>query len=120
MGRPSDDLISPPAIRIAELVERGRVRGGEIIHAQVKMRHPSRTGLAFRDGGFVEESESLHLEELEVYWGGERVSRFELTPALADDPFITFGVRAREGVLRILARNSRGQRFEASHEIHLS
>jgi hypothetical protein len=48
------------------------------------------------------------------------VSRFELTPALGDDPFITFGVRAREGVLRVLVRNSRGQRFEASHEIHLS
>ena len=38
----------------------------------------------------MQESEPLHLEELEVFYGGERVSRFELTPALSDDPFITF------------------------------
>jgi sulfur-oxidizing protein SoxY len=110
-----------PVIRIHELVERGRIRRDELVHVQVKMRHPNRTGLVFRDGGFVQESEPLHLEELEVHYAGERVSRFAMTPALADDPFITFGLRARrEGPLRIVVTNSRRQKFEATHEIRFS
>lgn len=113
--------IRGPVIRIHELVERGRIRRDELVHVQVKMRHPNRTGLVFRDGGFVQESEPLYLEELEVHYGGERVSRFELTPALADDPFITFCLRARrEGPLRVVIVNSRRQRFEASLEFRFS
>jgi sulfur-oxidizing protein SoxY len=118
---PSGGDVRGPVIRIHELVERGRIRRDELVHVQVKMRHPNRTGLVFRDGGFVQESEPLHLEELEVHYGGERVSRFEMTPALADDPFITFCLRARRGgPLRIVVVNSRRQRFEASHEFRFS
>jgi sulfur-oxidizing protein SoxY len=110
-----------PVIRIAELVERGEIRRGEIVHVQVKMKHPNRTGLVFRDGSFVQESEPFHLEELEVLYGGERVSRFALTPALSDDPFITFCLVARvERPLRVVLTNNRGQRFEATHELRLS
>ncbi len=113
--------IHDPVIRIAELVERGKIRRDDIVHAQVKLRHPNRTGLVFRDGSFVQESEPFHLEELEVLYGGERVSRFELTPALSDDPFITFCLLARlEGPLRVALTNNRGQRFEATHEIRFS
>jgi hypothetical protein len=108
-------------IRIPELVAHGRIHRGEIIHAQVKMRHPSRTGLVFRDGGFVQESEPLHLEKLEAHYAGERVGWFEMTPALGDDPFITFTVLARrEGTLAVVVTNSRGRTFEATHEIRLS
>jgi sulfur-oxidizing protein SoxY len=113
--------IGLPVIRIAELVERGRIRRGELIHAQLKMHHPNRTGLVVRDGSFEQASEPLHLEDLQVFYGGERVSRFALTPALSDDPFITFLLLARrEGPLRIVAINNRRQRFEATHEIRLS
>lgn len=120
-GRPGGEDIRPPVIRIPELVERGRIRPDEIFRAQVKMRHPSRTGLVFRDGGFVQDSEPLHLEKLEVHYGGERLGWFELTPALSDDPFITFTVLPRrEGTLAVVVTNSRGQTFEATHEIRLS
>lgn len=113
--------IRPPVIRLAELVERGRIRRGEIVHAQVKMRHPNRTGLVFRDGSFAQESEPFHLQELEVLYGGQRVSRFELTPALSDDPFITFCLLARvEGPLRVVLTNNRGRRFEATQEIRFA
>ncbi len=121
LGRTSGEDIRPPVIRIPELVQRGRIRPDEIIHAQVKMRHPNRTGLTFRDGRFVQESEPLYLKELEVYYGGDRVSRFAMTSALSDDPFITFSLLARrEGSLGVLLVNNRGQRFEAKHEIRFS
>jgi hypothetical protein len=119
--RARGDDIRPPVIRVPELVAHGRIRPNEIIHAQVKMRHPSRTGLVFRDGGFVQEEEPLHLEKLEVHYAGERLGWFEMTPALADDPFITFTVLARRGgTLAVVVTNSRGQTFEATHEIRLS
>jgi desulfoferrodoxin (superoxide reductase-like protein) len=107
-----------PEIRIAELVRHGRIRRGETIHPQLKIRHPNRTE---RDGSSAQASEPLYLEELEVWFGGERVSRFELTRALSDDPFITFALLAsREGPLEVRLVNNRGQRFETAHEIRFS
>jgi hypothetical protein len=108
-------------IRIPELVQQGRITPGELIHVQVETRHPSRTGLVMRDGKFVRASEPFYLEEMEVYYCGERVSRFALTSALGDDPLITFSLLAtHEGRLQVRLKNSRGQRFEAQHEVHLS
>jgi hypothetical protein len=121
VGRPEGEAVHPPAIRIAELVRDGHVHQGEIVHAQVKIRHPNRTGLALRDGKFVRASEPFHLQELEVRYGGERVSRFALTSALSDDPFFTFALRLeREGRLEVRLANNRGERFEAAHEIRFS
>jgi len=110
-ARTAGDDIHPPEIRIPELIEHGRIRRGEVIHPQLKMRHPNRTG---RSG-------PIHLNELEVWFAGQRVSRFELTPALSDDPLISFALLAsREGVLEVRLANNRGQRFEAAHEIGFS
>src|SRR2546422_83966 len=96
-------------------------RRGEVIHPQLKIRHPTRTGLAEHDGSFVRASEPLYLEKMEVWFGGEAVSKFELTPALSDDPFITFALLAsREGSLEVRLVNNRGQRFETAHEISFS
>jgi len=120
-GRTSGAEIHPPEIRIAELVQRGGIRRGELIHPQLKIRPPNRTGLAETNGSFVKVSEPLYLQEMEVWFGGERVSRFELTPALSDDPFITFALLAsREGPLEVRLLNNRRQRFGTSHEIHFS
>ncbi len=120
-GRARGDDIAGPTLRIPELVGRGALRPGDVIHPQVKMRHPNRTGLVFRDGRFEQESEPIHLDEMEVFYGGERVSRFEMTSALSDDPFITFALRLRrEGTLRVVLTNSLGRVFEATHDLRLS
>ena len=123
MGRPGGDgdEIHPPELRIAELVRDGHIHRGEIVHAQVKMRHPNRTGLALHDGKFVRESDPFHLRELEVRYAGERISRFALTSAISDDPFFTFALRAdREAPLEVRLVNNRGERFVAAHEIRFS
>jgi sulfur-oxidizing protein SoxY len=110
-ARTDGNDIHPPEIRIPELVDRGRIRRGEVIHPQLKIRHPNRTGT----------SDSLRLNDLEVWFAGQRVSRFELTPALSDDPFISFALLAsREGILEVHLANNRGQRFDAAHEIGFS
>lgn len=126
-GEPADvertagDEIRGPVIRIPELVARDAIRRGELIHVQVKMRHPNRTGLAIHDGTLVRESAPLHLDALELLYEGEPVSRFAMTSALSDDPLITFGLRAtRAGRLQVVVTNSRGQRFEATHDLRVA
>jgi sulfur-oxidizing protein SoxY len=121
IGRTSGEDIRAPVIRIPELVERGSIRADELIHVQVKMRHPNRTGLVLRDGRFVQESEPIHLDALDVFYDGEPVSHFAMTSALTDDPLITFGLLARRnGTLRVVVTNSRGQRFEAARELQVA
>jgi desulfoferrodoxin (superoxide reductase-like protein) len=113
--------LRPPRIRIPQLVQHGRIRPDELIDVQVLMRHPSRTGLVVRDGVFVQETEPFFLEEMEVVYAGRPVSRFAMSPALGDDPFITFRLRARhEGLVQVALTNNRGQRFEATHHLRFA
>jgi hypothetical protein len=55
---------------------------------------------------------------MEVVYGDERVSRFLLGAALSDNPMITFKLRAtRQAPIRVTLANTRGERFEARHDI---
>lgn len=115
---PSDDAIDPPVIRIPELVERGKIRRGETIRVQMKVKHPNRTGLTLRGTTFRQTSDPFYLKEMNVFYGDRLVSRYEMTPAISDNPFITFRLRAsEESPIRIVLTNSRGQQFEATQEV---
>src|SRR5204862_5748070 len=101
VGRSASDEVHPPVIRSAELVKDGRLRRGQVVHAQVKIRHPNRRGRAIREGKIDLESKPLYLEQMEVDYAGERVCNFALTPALSDDPFLAFALcPKREGTLK--------------------
>jgi desulfoferrodoxin (superoxide reductase-like protein) len=116
-----DGEIRPPALRLPQLVRDGRIRSGDIVRVELVTRHPNRTGLGFRDGKFVPESEPFHLKDIEVFYGQQRVSRFECTSALSDDQFISFWLRVRhEDVLRARLTNNRGQQLEAAQPIRFS
>lgn len=119
--QPSDDEIRPPVIRIPELVAQGRIRRGEIIRVQVKFKHPNRTGLAFREGKFFQEADPFYIRGMEVFYGDRLISWYEMTPAVSDNPFMTFKLRATEnGPIRIVLTNSRGEVFQATQELVLS
>jgi sulfur-oxidizing protein SoxY len=112
------DEIRPPVIRIPQLIADGWITAGAMIDVQVKTKHPSRTGLAFEDGRWVQASAPFHLTEMKVVYGDELVSRFVLTAALSDNPMITFKLRAvRQAPVRVMLVNTRGERFEAMHAI---
>jgi desulfoferrodoxin (superoxide reductase-like protein) len=113
-----DDAIRPPVIRIPELVERGKIRRGEVIQVQMKLKHPSRTGLTLQGTTFHQTADPFYPKELKVYYGDRVVSRYEMTPAISDNPFITFKLRAtEESAIRIIVTNSRGQQFQAVQEV---
>ncbi|GIX48456.1 MAG: hypothetical protein KatS3mg131_2667 [Candidatus Tectimicrobiota bacterium] len=113
--------LHPPVLRIPALVARRPIHQGDIIHVQVKIKHPSHTGLAFRDGTFVQVSPPFYLEEMRVFYGERLVSRYEMTPAISDNPFITFALRVTEAApVRVVFTNNHGQQFEAVTSLGLS
>lgn len=119
-GEAAED-IGAPAIRIPQLVAEGAIGRNQIIDVQLKMKHPTRTGLVARAGRFVAAAEPLYLEQVQVFHESQPICRFALTSALSDNPFIAFKLRAHaEGLLRAVLTNNRGQRFEATHPIRFS
>ncbi len=113
--------IRPPAIRLPQAVHGESIAPGQILDVQVKIQHPVRTGLERRGGAWVQASEPFYLTEMDVFLDTERVSHFALTPAVSDNPFITFRLRPRrEAMLRVVFRNNRGARFDAEHPIRFA
>lgn len=117
----SDDGIRPPVIRIPELVERGQIRRDEIIRVQMNVKHPSRTGLTHQGTTFLQTAHPFYLKEMKVFYGDRLVSRYEMTAAISDNPFITFALRASEqSAIRIVVTNNRGQQFQATQKVVLA
>jgi desulfoferrodoxin (superoxide reductase-like protein) len=113
--------ILPPAIRIPELVRRGRLSKGETTEVQVKFKHPSKTGLAYENGKFVQAENPLYVTSMQVLYGDRLVSRYEMTAGLSDNPFLKFKLKfSEQKPLRILFSNSRGRQFSAVTEVALS
>jgi Sulphur oxidation protein SoxZ len=117
---PRSPDVRPPRIRIPAVLKGRGIRAGEVFAVQVGLAHPNRTGLTRRDGRFVATAEPFHLERIEVRYGEEPISEFLATPAWSDDPLLTFRLRVRhDGILRIVATNSRRQRLAAEQAIRL-
>jgi hypothetical protein len=69
----------------------------------------------------VQAAEPFYLTEMDVFLDRERVSHFALTPAVSDNPFITFRLKPRRaGLLRVAFRNNRGARLDAEHPIRFA
>lgn len=113
--------ILKPAIRIPELVRRGRLAKGETSEVQVKFKHPSKTGLAYQNKKFVQVEEPLYLTSMQVFYGEHLVSRYEMTAGLSDNPFLKFKLSfTEEKPVRIIFTNSLGRQFSAMTEVVLS
>ena len=92
-----------------------RVKPGEVVPVWASLKHTSHTGLAERKGTFVQERAPYFVERATVFVGDERVSEFQLTPAVSPDPKLRFFVRGAPGkTVRVVFVNNRGERWEAS------
>jgi sulfur-oxidizing protein SoxZ len=101
--------IQPPRMRLPREIKRG-----EVIRVQVKIRHPSRTGLRLLpDGRFVRNRPAFYIKLVEVFYGDALVSKFELNSSTSDDPLLGFHIKAdREGPLKVVFTNHRDERAE--------
>jgi desulfoferrodoxin (superoxide reductase-like protein) len=113
--------ILPPVIRIPELVRRGRLTKGETAEVQVKFKHPNKTGLAYENKKFIQLEEPFYLTSMQVFYADRLVSRYEMTPGLSDNPFLTLKLKlTEEKPIHIVFINSLGQQFRAVQEVVLS
>jgi len=115
------DEIRPPVIRLPHALRGDTIAPGQILDVQVKIQHPVRTGLERRGGAWVQAAPPFYLTEMDVFLDTRRVSHFALTPAVSDNPFITFRLRPpREGMLRVVFRNNHGARLAAEHPLRFA
>lgn len=99
-----------------------RIRKGDIIRVQTKIRHPNRTGLRpLADGSFARSRPAFYIRLVEVFYGGELAAKFETNSAISDDPIFAFHLRAdKEAPLRVVFTNHRDEQSEATKMIALS
>jgi hypothetical protein len=101
---PSPEIRLPPAIR-----------RGEVIPVFVKFTHPVRTGLEKVNGRFRQATEPYFIRAMEVRYRDVLVCRYDMTPALADNPLICVKLRATaEGLVSVVAWDNRDARAEAT------
>ncbi len=100
------------------------VKKGDVIEVKVKIKHPSRTGLGVVEDAktpferFVRRERAIYLTRVEVYYGDERVSVFDLNPSTSDDPLLAFKLRAdREAPVRVVFTSSEGKTYEVKERI---
>lgn len=107
-------VIEPPQIRLPV-----RIRPGDVIKAQVKFKHPSRTGLKMvGEHRFEKDQPAFYVRRMEAFYGGRLLCRYEMTSALSDIPITTFTFRAtREAPLRVVFTNSKGKVYEAQAQV---
>ena len=96
-----------------------KIAKGDIIRVQVKIRHPIRTGLRFTPiGTFVRGRAPFYIRLVEVFYGGELVTKLEPNSATSDDPLLGFHLRAdKEAPIRIVFTNHRDDQSEVSRMV---
>lgn len=100
------------------------IQQGDVIEVKAKIKHPSRTGLKQNLEAenpferFLREELAEFVRLVEVYYGDELVSKFELNSSTSDDPLLGFKLRAdREAPIRVVATNHRRETAEATADI---
>jgi hypothetical protein len=69
--------------------------------------------LKFVEGQFIPAKPPFYVRTMEVLYDGNRVSFYEMTEALSDNPFIGFMLKiSKEAPLQIVFVNNQDQRFE--------
>lgn len=112
---------------IVQLRLPNQIKKGDNVEAKVKIQHPSRTGLQLVEDAktpferFVRAEPAVYVKTIEVFFGTERVSAFELNSSTSDDPLIAFKLRAdREEQVRVVVTNYQGKAVEATGKVQFS
>lgn len=95
------------------------IKQGDLVEAKLKIRHPSRTGLALNEEAktrfdrFRRGEPAVFVKLVEVSFAGEPAGRFEMNSSVSDDPIVGFKLRAsREGEIKIVVTNYKGEVVE--------
>lgn len=105
-----------PRIRVPR-----KIKKGEVIEVRVKVAHNSSTGLKIVDGKYVAAEPAYYLQKMEVFYGDDVISTYEMTAATSPNPLVRFKMRAdKNAPLRVVMTNSDGLVKEAKTTVKLS
>lgn len=100
---------------------------GDIIEVKAKIKHPSTTGLGASEEAnnpserFFRAEPAEYIRLVEVYYGEEMVSKFEMNSSTANDPLLSFKLRADKALpVRVAVTDHRRETIEASADIQFS
>ena len=96
------------------------LRPGQVVQVRAKVDHTSHTGLALKSGRYMREGPEFYVKQMLVFLDGEKISEFQMSPAVTANPLIRFPLRVpKSGTLRVVFVNNEGQRWEASQPIRV-
>jgi hypothetical protein len=109
--------IAPPRMRISR-----RIKKDQIFKIKVKFDHPSFVGVGLVDEKttpvFNRSTPVSFIRNMLVYYDEKLVSRFRMSSAIADNPLITFKMKAtKEAPLKLVFVDNQGQRWETKKKI---
>ena len=111
------ERIKPPRMRVPR-----KIKKDDVFKVKVRFEHPSFTGLGIVDPEtapiFNRAVPVTFIRNMLVYYGGELVTRFNMTSAIADNPLFTFKLKAvREEPITVAFINNEGERWEVSADV---
>jgi len=112
--------VKPPRIRVAR-----KIKKDQVFKVKVRFEHPSFTGLGQVDTEtnptFNRAIPVTFIRNMLVYYGDDLVTRFNMTSAIADNPLLTFKLKAvKEAPVKVIFINNAGERWEVSKDIKFS
>jgi hypothetical protein len=114
------EQIRPPRMRIARSIKKN-----EVFKVKVKFDHPSFTGLGLVDDKsqpmFNRAVPVSFIRNMLVYYDGQLVSRMSMSSAIADNPLLTFKLKAiKEAPVKVVFVDNHGKRWESSADVKFS
>lgn len=104
-----------------------QIKKGDVVEAKVKIQHASKTGLQLVEDAktpferFVRGEPAVYIRTVEVFYGEEKISTFEMNSSSSDDPLLGFKLRAdKEATVRVVVTNHQRKTMEASGPIQFS
>lgn len=96
------------------------IKKDSVIEVKVKIDHPMESGLR-KDRETKKTIPKHTLEKMLVYYGGEQISDFDISPGLSENPLIGFKIKAvKSAPLKVVLTCSEGNKFEETVDIKVS
>ncbi len=92
------------------------IKKGDVIPVQVLVSHPMETGMRKNKDGSV--IPAYYINDVDVFYGTDRITHCDWTIAVSANPFMTFYVKADKAApLKIVYKDIKGGVYEQAVQI---
>ncbi|HHN66254.1 MAG TPA: thiosulfate oxidation carrier complex protein SoxZ [Nitrospirae bacterium] len=95
-----------------------KIKKGDVIPVKALITHPMETGFR-KDKKTKKRIPAYYINDVNVYYGDELISRMEWTIAVSANPFMTFYLKADKAApLKIVWKDIKGGKYEKTIQIN--